>query len=173
MMAWLHDNDASILYSHRNHVDRIISGKVDELSMSAAHCTALDQACVEAHEQARVTMETGDTLLEELREDVRKQSALLAMLVRSGIRYQTVTFEQLFDESDSLATWYRVLQFLTPKQAKRYSAISGSQVIPERDLEEALSSTIRVGAPHQEARVSNYGEVVATLEGTEFQSLLH
>jgi hypothetical protein len=170
VMGWLHYHGASVLYSYRNPLDRIISGKTDEaldkLGIHQAHCQPLDKACIKAHQDVRVTLPTAEELKKALAGEVTHRSRLMAMFRRHHIRYKYVTFERLFSapESEQLASWRDVIQFLQPQRSSSFSMSA---------LKQARSGTIRVGAPHQKDRVKNYGEVVATLNGTAFQPLLH
>ena len=169
VMAWLHDHNASVVYSHRNPLDTLISGKTDEMlnkgGIHQAHCQPSDKACIKAH-QVFVTLKEGELLKKDLARSIATQSRLVAMFRRYGIRYMHVTYEQLFSapEEMQLALWRNMTQFLQPHRTVSVSMSA---------LTKARSSTIRVGAPHQEDRVLNYGKVVATLNGTAFQNLLH
>lgn len=169
VMAWLHDHNASVVYSHRNPLDTLISGRTDHMldksGTHQAHCRPSDKACIKAH-QVFVTLEEGERLKEKLARSIARQSRLVAMFRRYGIRYMHVTYEQLFSapEEMQLALWRNMTQFLQPHRTVPVSKDA---------LKNARSGTIRVGAPHQEDRVLNYGKVVATLNGTAFQNLLH
>lgn len=169
VMAWLHDHNASVVYSHRNPLDTLISGRTDHMldksGTHQAHCRPSDMACIKAH-QVFVTLEEGERLKEQLARSIARQSRLVAMFRRYGIRYMHVTYEQLFSapEEMQLALWRNMTQFLQPHRTVPVSKDA---------LKNARSGTIRVGAPHQEDRVLNYGKVVATLNGTAFQNLLH
>lgn len=172
-MTWLRDNNASVLYSHRNALDRIISGQ-STVEVNNLHgnqkwhfCSPGDNACIDAHTNTRVTLKTGDQLLSRIREDLVASERILMMLTRYGIRHHAVTFEMLFDgsENEQLATWRGVIRFLQPWRT--------DDDVSTGAVANALGGTIRVGAHHQKDRVANYPSVVGTLNTTEFANLLH
>jgi len=173
LMTWLRNNNASVLYSHRNALDRIISGQ-STVEVNNLHadkhwhfCSPGNNACIDANTNTRVTLKTGDQLLSKIREDLLASERILIMLTRYRIRHHAVTFEMLFDgsENEQLATWRGVIRFLQPWRT--------DDDVSTGAVANALGGTIRVGAHHQKDRVANYPSVVGTLNTTEFANLLH
>jgi len=167
-MKWLKGHNAKLLKTHRNHLDKMISGEVDKVMDKlgfAAHCEPDEHKCIQAHQDAKVTMLTGDALLRRLKTDTDKDDAVVAMLKRYGLNFHVSSFESLFDapENEQLKEWQAVLKFLRPS----------APTLTKSELAKAQGGTIRVGSSHQKDRVKNYEDVKETLKGTKFEKLLH
>lgn len=179
--VWMRQSNMSIVYNHRqNLLDKVISdfAFVDQghngTVRAPAHCRADDSACIAQRHEQRVKLPTGKWLVHILREHATLHASVLAFLEQSGLRYTTVTYEQLLPgTAGSTAAWLywqRLLHFLRPAKAPCRAHFSN---ITSDDVAAALQITAQTTARHQEDRVENFADVVQTLLGTEFESQLH
>ena len=196
---WVVAHDVRVLWMTRNALDELISSTkhMDAQRLLAdsltPHCKTKDSGCIAEHQQTRVTLAPG-TLVEMLTNDTRMfYTDVKALLVKRGVRYHHVTFEELFESSTERARYHRdtaardLAESTTSlREHRRFDHASALVAwnrafsflgLDEVDtyskiIQTADSFSARTAPQTQCESLENPEEVRAALKGTAFEALL-
>mmetsp|Transcript_23334 Transcript_23334/g.52347 ORF Transcript_23334/g.52347 Transcript_23334/m.52347 type:complete len:291 (-) Transcript_23334:1036-1908(-) len=159
---WMGQSGVRVVFNSRNPLDELVS-LAKQLVIggdSHYHCKVGDKRCAAVVDKARVHLST-ETLIDNIRQIYNETNAELARFEQYNVSYIAVCYEDL-------NTGTSARQF---EQMKRIATFLGiSRVLTQYVLH---SNTVSTAPKKQADAIANYPDVVRTLTGTEYQSLLH
>jgi len=159
---WMGQSGVRVVFNSRNPLDELVSLAKQEVIRgdSHYHCKVGDKRCAAVVDKARVHLST-ETLIDNIRHICNETDAELARFEQYNISYISVHYEDF-----ATGTIAGQLEHL-----KRIAVFLGiRRVLTQKDMHSNMVST----APKTQAdAIANYPDVVQTLTGTEYQSLLH
>jgi len=154
-----------IVRLRRNLLDVYLSG-FKHKTKTPAHCKKGKKMieCLKLHLQAGTGMKLSpQSVLNFLRKTTKDEDEVDQMLQNLGIRHVIVSFENLYYNGQKTTEWLKIINFLN----------DGSEhSLPKHKVDSAMRS-IATNNPLHNVTIKNYEEIKKTLEGTEFQHLLH
>mmetsp|Transcript_2212 Transcript_2212/g.4697 ORF Transcript_2212/g.4697 Transcript_2212/m.4697 type:complete len:289 (+) Transcript_2212:74-940(+) len=159
---WMGQSGVRVVFNSRNPLDELVSLAKQEVIRgdSHYHCKVGDKRCAAVVDKARVHLST-ETLIDNIRQIYNETNAELARFEQYNVSYIAVCYEDL-------NTGTSARQF---EQMKRIATFLGiSRVLTQYVLH---SNTVSTAPKKQADAIANYPDVVRTLTGTEYQSLLH
>ena len=165
LLGKLQSPSIKVVRSRRNLLDVLISRYKHKRSTSnvPAHCKVGDKKCLEKQLKAGIGVELpAYKVMSLLKTLTREENDVDKRLKAYGVPRISASFEKLY-YSDDASEWKKVLQFLSPKSAKRIGSIS--------DVRRAMTHQATSHPSHKKT-IRNFDEVRAILNGTKFEKLL-
>ena len=165
MLGKLQNPSIKVVRSRRNLLDVLISRYKHKRSTSnvPAHCKVGDKKCLEKQLKAGLGVELPTyKLISLLKTLTKEENDVDKRLKAYGVPRISASFEKLY-YSDDASEWKKVLQFLSPKSAKRIGSIS--------DVRKAMTHQATSHPSHRKT-IRNFDEVRKILNGTKFEKLL-
>jgi hypothetical protein len=169
LISRLRDPSIKVIRSRRNLLDVELSrakhrspGK-NQVTVNA-HCRARDGECVKRHYQAGTNLTlSAKELMSFLTSQTRLEDEVDNLLANIGVPHVQVSYEKLYLAKDA-EEWMKLFRFVGVGPA-------GTGLTREKvDLVMAHAST---SIPNHANAIANYDEVKRTLDGTEYEGLLH
>ena len=162
------------VYLRRNILDRIASTRkrlvmIKETGHVSGHCRkSFDEEkfkrCMEEvkkYEQS-IALPTGKELIKLVRTEDNQYSKVVSLLDSIGIEHMDLSYGKLFDANNT-DEWIRAFKFLGKGPTENLSM---------EEVQEAAGQVRTNFVPRSE-RITNFQDVVATLEGTEYAHYLY
>lgn len=174
----LADDRIKVIYLTRNPLDRFISNQKHKGFVRSeevpAHCKVKDVDCVNRHKarQKGISIDVSvpekrSNFINHLKQAVEKDHAIRERLDMFGVKHINVEYEKLFDadarDDEYAEEWIRILNFLGFESVEKFTI---------GDIRRTFEYAQTTEKSHEKI-ISNYEQVKAALEGTEFFDLLH
>mmetsp|Transcript_56684 Transcript_56684/g.84323 ORF Transcript_56684/g.84323 Transcript_56684/m.84323 type:complete len:141 (+) Transcript_56684:90-512(+) len=127
-----------------------------------AHCAVGDSDCIKQHHSA-IVLPTGSELLKSLKRGSALDKLVSDKLANYGVKHVHVSYDNLYN-SKNAEEWSRIFRFL---QRGPQGPLTVENVTANFDLAPTSSSS-----SHKDI-IANFDEVWETLNGTQFEHLVH
>jgi hypothetical protein len=162
-LQWLGQRGVKVIYNFRNPLDVLLS-IVKHRYMGEgmqSECVKGDSECLAKHKRLQLTMPTGPKLLQEPDDAMHIRDLNLQHAAQFHVPFLSLDYADLAEgsEGERLSHLQLIADFLCVDRR-----------LTVKDL---AVNTVNTAPPRQADQIANYAQVVQTLNGTKYQSLLH
>ncbi|KAJ1402079.1 hypothetical protein B484DRAFT_405524 [Ochromonadaceae sp. CCMP2298] len=160
LLQWLGDRGVKIVYNFRNPLDVLLSNNKHNNNKLASQCKQGDSKCLDKFTDVRLTLDT-HSLLEKLDDYYHLRDMDFARAAQFHVPFLSMDYSDFAEGSRAgqLKALQKIADFLG--------------VDRQLTLQDLRVPTVSTAIESYEDQLSNYAEVVETLNGTKYQGLLH